>query len=458
MSLKGHSPDEDEGNGDAARKHPLLSDLSKYADIESGLTLVGIVGIKDPARPEVADSILSCTDAGIRVIMITGDAKDTAIAIARDVNIFPSKDEQIGPVKAFEGREFFEKPEHEQLELLKTGNIVFCRAEPADKQKLIKMLQSHNEISAMTGDGVNDAPALQQADIGVAMGITGTEVSKEAADMVLVDDNFSTIVSAIEEGRCIYANMQAFICFLISCNIGEICAILLATLSGVPEPLTAMHLLWVNLVTDGPPATALGFNPPVPDLMKQPPRPSDEPIMTPWLITRYCLTGLYVGIATVGVFVEHYLSMGVSLKQLSSWGKCGEFWNPSNPDLSCDDLFTGHGRILPQTLSLTTLVCMEMLKALAAVSVDNSLFSVGPHKNPLLVLGVTIPMLLHLAVVYGSKFGLRGLSESFGMTPLSKKNWIAVLKWSAPVLLVEEVLKAIGRRLNAKQKLKEKTK
>ena len=158
-----------------------------------------MVGIKDPARPEVADSIQSCTEAGIRVIMITGDAKDTAIAIAKDVNIFQdSPDGQHQSYKAFEGREFFEKPKDEQLDLLKTGNMVFCRAEPADKQKLIKMLQSHNEISAMTGDGVNDAPALQQADIGVAMGITGTEVSKEAADMILVDDNFSTIVNAIE--------------------------------------------------------------------------------------------------------------------------------------------------------------------------------------------------------------------------------------------------------------------
>jgi Ca2+-transporting ATPase len=168
--------------------------------------------------------------------------------------------------------------------------------------------------------------------------------------------------------------------------------------------------------------------------------------MTPWLLTRYCLTGLYVGIATVGVFVNYYLSLGVSLSELSSWGKCGEFWNPS--DTTCEDLFTGHGRMLPQTLSLTTLVCMEMLKALSAVSVDNSLFAVGPHRNPLLILGVAVPMMLHLLVVYSSRFGLNSLGESFGMVALSKNDWISILKWSAPILVVEEVLKAIGRKVN----------
>jgi P-type Ca2+ transporter type 2C len=251
------------------------------------------------------------------------------------------------------------------------------------------------------------------------MGITGTEVSKEAADMVLADDNFSTIVSAVEEGRRIYNNMQAFICFLISCNIGEICTIFIATLLGFPEPLTAMHLLWVNLVTDGPPATALGFNPPDPDLMNAPPRPSDEPILTRWLLTRYCITGLYVGLATVGVFVDNYLSRGITLSQLSSWSQCGALWTTGAGMESCSDLFQGSGRMLPQTLALTTLVCMEMLKALSAVSVDSSIFQVGPQENKWLLLGVSGPILLHLIVVYSSQLGFPALGESFGMVSLT---------------------------------------
>lgn len=456
-SLKTFQPRDDND----VRNHPLLKDPSKYEDIESGLTLVGLVGIKDPARPEVADSIQKCTEAGIRVIMITGDARDTAVAIAKDVNIFDANDESGKPLKAFEGQEFFLKSREEQLEILKEDNIVFCRAQPSDKQALIKMLQDDlGEIPAMTGDGVNDAPALQQAAIGVAMG-TGTAVSKEAADMVLADDDFSTIVSAVEEGRTIYANMQAFICFLISCNIGEICAIFFATLLGFPEPLTAMHLLWVNLVTDGPPATALGFNPPSPNSMKEKPRPSNEPIMTKWLLIRYMLTGLYVGVATIGVFAQHYLRQGISLRQLSNWSNCGKAWMPQSsgsmwgagPSTNlCSVLFRDAGRTLPQTLSLTTLVCMEMLKALSAVSVNDSLLKVAPWRNKWLLAGVTGPFLLHLLVLYSSSLGLAGFGKAFGMVPLTVEDWKTVLLWSSPILLVDEILKFIGRSLLAKEK------
>ena len=212
-----------------------------------------------------------------------------------------------------------------------------------------------------------------------------------------------------------------------------------------------MHLLWINLVTDGPPATALGFNPPSPDIMDAPPRPSDEPIMTRWLLTRYVLTGLYVGIATIGVFAQHYVQQGVSLSDLANWSRCGEAWMPADGGASmCTTLFRESGRMLPQTLSLTTLVVMEMLKALSAVSVNDSLFRVGPQSNKWLLLGVSGPFLLHMLVLYSSKLGFGALGESFGMVPLSSDNWTTVLLWAAPILLVDEILKAVGRNLNQK--------
>jgi Ca2+-transporting ATPase len=406
---------------------PQLANSTAFIDLESDLVLVGICGIKDPARPEAAEAIQRCKEAGVRVMMMTGDSKDTAVAIARDVNILTSEEAESGS-NAFTGQEFFSLPAHVQLELLHTGNMVFCRTEPQDKQRLISMLKKLNEIVAMTGDGVNDAPALQQADIGIAMGRTGTEVAKSAADMVLSDDNFVSIVNGVEEGRNIFANMQTFVCFLISCNIGEIATIFFATLLGLPEPLTALHLLWINLVTDGPPATALGFNPPDAGVMKKKPRPAGESIMSPWLLTRYIITGTYVGFATVGAFVWWFLDKGVSFHQLLKWGKCSE----TNADfdifpegvISTCELFQRAHLATPQSVSLSVLVTMEMLKALSAVSLNSSLLQLPPWKNPWLLLGVAVPFLLHIAVLY-----VRPFAQLFGLAPLSAKEWqVSLLK------------------------------
>ena len=415
-----------------------LADSKNFVQIEDELTVVGLIGIKDPARFDARDSIKLCKHAGIRVIMITGDSRDTAVAIAKELEILPNetKDEYL---KAFEGKQFFSRSETEQLELLKDGNLVFCRVEPADKQAIVKLLQRLNEVPAMTGDGVNDAPALRQASIGIAMG-SGTSVAKEAADMILVDDSFSTIVVGVKEGRGIYMNMLSFIDFLISCNVGEVIAVFLATLLGFPSILSAMQLLWVNLITDGPPATALGFNPSE-NVMDKAPRSRDEDIITPWLLLRYTVIGTYIGFATVGIFASHFLNLGVSFNEIQNWSQC----DVESIGSYCAVFTTENALALPQTLALTTLITSELLKALSSVSLDSSITVIGPQRNPYLIIGVGIPMLIHLSILYSGTFGMSSLCESFGLVPLSFENWISVLGWSLPTLLLDEMMKLISR-------------
>ncbi|KAL2864608.1 calcium-transporting ATPase [Aspergillus lucknowensis] len=425
---------------DDVAANPLLHNAKtseEYSQLERNMTLIGLVAMLDPPRVEVSDSIKKCRAAGIRVIVITGDNRNTAESICRQIGLFGSNENLKG--KSFTGREFDSLSHSEQLEAVKTASL-FSRTEPSHKSKLVDLLQSLGHVVAMTGDGVNDAPALKKSDIGVAMG-TGTDVAKLAADMVLADDNFATITVAVEEGRSIYSNTQQFIRYLISSNIGEVVSIFLTAALGMPEALVPVQLLWVNLVTDGLPATALSFNPPDHDVMRRPPRKRDEPLVGGWLLFRYLVIGTYVGAATVFGYVWWFLynpeGPQVSFWQLSHFHKCStEF-----PEIGCE-MFSNEMSRSASTVSLSILVVIEMLNAMNALSSSASLFTFGLWNNMMLVYAILLSMALHFAILY-----IPVLQGLFAILPLNWLEWKAVLAISAPVIVIDELLKVVERRL-----------
>ncbi|TWW60712.1 Sarcoplasmic/endoplasmic reticulum calcium ATPase 2 [Takifugu flavidus] len=413
----------------------VLSETAKFAEYESDLTFVGCVGMLDPPRQEVAASIMLCRQAGIRVIMITGDNKGTAVAICRRIGIL-SEDDDVD-FMAFTGREFDELSPQAQRDAV-THARCFARVEPSHKSKIVEYLQGFDEITAMTGDGVNDAPALKKAEIGIAMG-SGTAVAKSASEMVLADDNFSSIVAAVEEGRAIYNNMKQFIRYLISSNVGEVVCIFLTAALGFPEALIPVQLLWVNLVTDGLPATALGFNPPDLDIMEKPPRNAKEPLISGWLFFRYLAIGGYVGAATVGAaawwFTLSEDGPQVTLYQLSHFLQCA----PDNPEFEGLDCHVFESPY-PMTMALSVLVTIEMCNALNSLSENQSLLRMPPWENVWLLGAICLSMSLHFLILY-----VEPLPVIFQITPLDTIQWMMVLKISLPVILLDELLKYFAR-------------
>jgi len=371
-------------------------------EAESGLTFTGLQALIDPPREEAKNAVEKCKNAGIRVVMITGDHRATAVAIARELGIEGD---------LLTGDEIEKLPD---LDGVIEKVSIYARVSPEHKIKIVEALKRKGYIVAMTGDGINDAPALKRSDMGIAMGATGTDVAKEASDMVLTDDNFASIVSAVEEGRIIYDNIKKFVRYLLSSNFAEVMTIFISILLGLPLPLIAIQILWINLATDGLPALALGLEPADKEIMRRNPRSRREPIITREDFTIMLFLGIVMTVETLLIF-KSYL-----------------------PDVV-------HAR----TMAFTMMVMLQMFNVLNCKSLEKPLHKAGIFSNRYLIYAILISLGLHITILYSP------LNSVFNVMPLGLRDWVKVLLLSASIVVVGDLIKlAAGSRIMKKEEKK----
>ncbi len=382
----------------------LPDDINPY-NIETNMIFVGLAGMIDPPRPEVKEAIKLCKQAGINTVMITGDFRDTALAIAKSLGMAETEDQTMT------GLEINNISDEELKEAVKRINV-FARVSPEHKVRIVSALKANGNIAAMTGDGINDALALKRSDIGVSMGITGTDVAKKTADLILTDDNFASIVSAVEEGRVIFDNVRKFVFFLLSCNIGEIFLVFVSILLNLPVPLIPIQLLWLNLVTDSFPALALGVEKGDPNVMNQKPRNPDEPILNRKMI--------------IGIVLQ---SIAVATASFSAY-----WWGINR--YGTDNIFEA------RTVAFATLILSELLIVFSTRSSRYTALEVGIFSNKKLIQGVSFSFLLMLAVIY-----IPFLNPIFGTFPLGLSEWKIILPLAFIPLLLGEITKLFARQV-----------
>jgi Ca2+-transporting ATPase len=393
---------------------------------EQGLIFAGLQGMIDPARPEVRPALEKARGAGLRTIMITGDYPNTGRAVAETIGLLQKGD------RVHTGADLNEMDDRTLTEEVK-HTAVFARVSPEHKMRIVDALRANNEVVAMTGDGVNDAPAIIRADIGISMGFTGTAVAKGAADMVLTDDNYVSIVAAVEQGRIIYANIRKFVFFLLSSNLAEIMIIFLATLAGLPMPLTVIQLLWLNLLTDGAPALALAMEKGDADIMQRPPRPKSEsivnkPMQLGMVVQTFAQTGAVLGAFLIGLFWTLQASAAIPAGA-----------NPLSFILQYN--WKGMEVQTAETMAFVTLSLCELFRAYTVRSERISLFKLGMFSNKYMQYAVGLSLLLLLLVVF-----VPFLQPIFNTQPLAGKEWLVVLVLALIPAVAEEITKFFLRR------------